>query len=199
MVHPTFAHITNKWQHVNQCALVKAAMIAFILILFSVLILDLFINDMPEQVFAILLVFTGVLIFAQLITFFNGKWHSHTHYMAVNQRFIVLTIILTLAGIIAVEQLVINPAAGIALFVETIAIATIVLVVLFIQSLFRRYYLQKYLAYAIAIGIILLRLVVWGLYYAYLPTDLPTWLICGKYLLNTLAMILGIFCLTPSK
>ena len=65
MLHLNHIHIANKWRHVHQSALVKAVFIAFILILFAVLILDLFSTDMPEQVFAILLVFTGLLIFAQ--------------------------------------------------------------------------------------------------------------------------------------
>ena len=199
MLHPTLTHFTSRWQHVNQCALVKAMMIAFILILFSVLILDLFSNDMPEQVFAILLVFTGLLIFAQLITFFKGKWNSHTHHMAINPRFTALTITLALAGIIAVEQLIITPSAGIAPFVETIVIAMIVLIISLIQLLFRRYYLQNNLAYAIVVAIILLRLTIWGLSHPVWPSDLSTWLLCGKYFLNTFAMVLGVFCFIPYK
>ena len=199
MLPLAYMHIANKWRHVHQSALVKAVFIAFILSLFAVLILDIFSSDMPEQVFAILLVFTGLLIFAQLITFCMGKWNSRTQQMAINPRIIALTIILAIAGIMAVEELVINPTVGIAPFIETMLIACLLILVALILQRYQLKHVNVYVLYALITMIIGVRIVLFIFSSPTWPNDLATWINCCKYFLNTIAIVLSIFIIIRSK
>ena len=199
MLHLNHIHIANKWRHVHQSALVKAVFIAFILILFAVLILDLFTTDMPEQVFAILRVFTGLLIFAQIITFCMGKWNCRTQHMAINPRIIAMTIILAIAGIMAVEELVINPTAGIVPFLETIIIASLLLIVVLILQRYQLKHVNIYVIYALSTMIVVVRIVLFIFSSPTWPFDVATWINCCKYFLNTMAIVLSIFIIIRSK
>ena len=128
-----------------------------------------------------------------------GKWNSRTQQMAINPRIIALTIILAIAGIMAVEELVINPTVGIAPFIETMLIACLLILVALILQRYQLKHVNVYVLYALITMIIGVRIVLFIFSSPTWPNDLATWINCCKYFLNTIAIVLSIFIIIRSK
>ena len=119
--------------------------------------------------------------------------------MAINPRIIAMTIILAIAGIMAVEELVINPPAGIVPFLETIIIASLLLIVALILQRYQLKHVNVSVLYALITMIIGVRIVLFIFSSNTWPFDVATWINCCKYFLNTIAIVLSIFIIIRSK